>query len=121
MDILHDRAERTDAVDRAGIAAFRGILSSEPARQLILSVRVRHDVADVAVLLTVERSDSTCCFASSILPGRARQRWWVRSSRHNVASSMRRAAQARAVTATASSKVVGNQDGVVKVNPGEAS
>ena len=41
--------------------------------------------------------------------------------RDNVASSTRRAAQARAVTATASSKVVGNQDGMGKVNPGEVS
>ncbi len=35
------------------------------------SVGVRHDVADVSVLLTAERTDSTCCSASSILPGRA--------------------------------------------------
>jgi hypothetical protein len=34
-------------------------------------VRVRHDVADVAVLLSVERIDSTRCSASGILPGRA--------------------------------------------------
>jgi len=82
---------------------------------------VRHEVADVAVLLSAERTDSTCCSASSILPGRACQGRRVRSSRQNVASSHGRAAQAQAVTATASSKVVGNQDRVVKVNPGEAS
>src|SRR6266550_4354925 len=72
--------------------------------QLSLIVRVRHEVADVAVLLSVERTDSTCCSASSILPGRAFQGRRVRSSRHNVTSSARRAAQARALTATASSK-----------------
>jgi hypothetical protein len=44
-----------------------------------------------------------------------------RKPRDNVASSFGRAAQARAVTATASSQVVGNQDGVDKVNPGEVS
>jgi hypothetical protein len=32
-------AEPTDAVDRAGILAFRAILSARPARQLILVVR----------------------------------------------------------------------------------
>ena len=37
--------------------------------------------------------------------------------RDNVASSTRRAAQARAVTATASSKVVGNQDAVASGQP----
>ena len=41
--------------------------------------------------------------------------------RDNVASSSQRAAQARATTATASSMAVGNQDGVGKVNLGEAS
>src|SRR5262249_55162431 len=40
----------------------------------------------------------------------------VSSSRHNVASSVWRAARARAGTATASSKAVGNQDRVAKVN-----
>src|SRR5262249_8795079 len=34
-------AERTDAVDRAGIVAFHGTMSRQPARQLILSVRLR--------------------------------------------------------------------------------
>ena len=43
-----------------------------PARRLLNSaVRVRHEVADVAVLLSAERTYSTCCSASSILPGRA--------------------------------------------------
>lgn len=32
-------AERTDPVDRAGISAFRGMTSLQPARQLIQSVR----------------------------------------------------------------------------------
>lgn len=32
-------AERTDAVDRVGITAFYGLTSTQPARQLILSVR----------------------------------------------------------------------------------
>ena len=45
----------------------------------------------------------------------------VSSSRQNVASSLWRAAQARAVTATASSTAVGNQDWVGKVNPGKVS
>jgi hypothetical protein len=41
-------AERTDAVDRAGIAAFRSSMSTQPARQLILGVRqeVRMAVED---------------------------------------------------------------------------
>src|SRR5438445_12370469 len=34
-----DIAERTDAVDRAGITAFRASMSTQPARQLILGVR----------------------------------------------------------------------------------
>jgi hypothetical protein len=33
--------------------------------------RVRHEVADGAVLLSAERTGSTCCSASSILPGSA--------------------------------------------------
>jgi hypothetical protein len=33
------RAERMDAVDRAGILFFRGLKSLQPARQLILRVR----------------------------------------------------------------------------------
>ena len=32
-------AERTDTVDRAGMTAYRGMESNQPARQLILSVR----------------------------------------------------------------------------------
>ena len=37
--------------------------------QVGFEVRVRHEVADVAVLQSVERVDGTCCSASSILPG----------------------------------------------------
>ena len=44
----------------------------------------------------------------------------VISSRDNVASSLGRAAKARAATATASSKAVGNQDRVARVNFSEA-
>jgi hypothetical protein len=40
-------AEQTDAVDRAGITAFRGILSLQPARQLILSVQPFENVEAV--------------------------------------------------------------------------
>jgi hypothetical protein len=41
-----------------------------PAGPLLsYGVRVRHEVADVAVLRFAERVDSTCCSASSILPG----------------------------------------------------
>jgi hypothetical protein len=35
----NDIAERTDAVDRAGILVFRGLKALKPARQLILGVR----------------------------------------------------------------------------------
>jgi hypothetical protein len=52
-----------------------------------LIVRVRHEVADVAVRRCLESADRTCCSASSILPG-------VVSSRDNVASSFGRAAKA---------------------------
>jgi hypothetical protein len=45
----NDNAERTDTVDRAGITALRVPRSIQPARQLILSVRVRDDVVDGAV------------------------------------------------------------------------
>ena len=38
VDSGEDLAERTDAVDRVGITAFRGSMSPQPARQLILSV-----------------------------------------------------------------------------------
>jgi hypothetical protein len=37
-------AERTDAVDRAGMMVFRRMKSSEPARQLILGVRRQLEV-----------------------------------------------------------------------------
>jgi hypothetical protein len=40
-DIQDSLAERADAVDRAGILAFRGTMFDQPARQLILSVRRR--------------------------------------------------------------------------------
>jgi hypothetical protein len=36
---MNNIAERTDAVDRAGITAFRGSMSTQPARQVILGVR----------------------------------------------------------------------------------
>jgi hypothetical protein len=37
-------AERTDAVDRAGVTAFQRSTSTEPARQLILGVRPEEDM-----------------------------------------------------------------------------
>jgi len=39
IDSGGDIAERTDAVDRAGVPAFRGSMSTQLARQLILGVR----------------------------------------------------------------------------------
>jgi hypothetical protein len=81
-------AERTDAVDRAGITVLRRSTTIEPARQLILGVRVRHDVVAVTVMHLGE-SDITCGAARSIVPGRASQD--VRSFRNNVASSARMA------------------------------
>src|SRR5579862_4749966 len=40
-------AKQPDAVDRAGMTAFRGILSLQPARQLIVRAR-RHTLANAA-------------------------------------------------------------------------
>jgi hypothetical protein len=80
---------------------------------LSLVVRVRHEVADVAVLKSEDRLT-----APAVLPAVS---YRDSKPRDNVASSFARAAQAQAVTATTSSKVVGNQDGVGKVNPGKVS
>jgi hypothetical protein len=70
---------------------------------------VRHEVVDVAVtpledgryLLFCQQDPTEACVAGN---------GGVRSPRHNVASSQRKAARARADAATASLRVVGNQD-----------
>jgi hypothetical protein len=49
----------------------RTVLRGRGWREPLLLPDVRHDVADVSVLLSAERIDNTCCSASSILPGRA--------------------------------------------------
>jgi hypothetical protein len=54
---------------RGALWSFRGQWHPSPPAPQSYIVRVRHEVADVAVLLTAERTDSTCCSASSILPG----------------------------------------------------
>ena len=66
-------AEPAAAANRRGMAAFQGVAALPPRRWLSFIVRVRHEVADVAVLLSVERTDSTRCSASGILPGHACQ------------------------------------------------
>src|SRR6516225_8298402 len=63
-------AEPAVAADGAGIVAFRGIQSSQPAPLLNLVVRVRHEVAGVSVMRD-RKHDITCCSASSLLPGPA--------------------------------------------------
>src|SRR5262249_51092229 len=68
-------------------------------RRLNSVVGVRHEVADVAVLRTEDRPT-----APAVLPAVSHR---DRKPRDNVASSLWRAAQAPAVTATASSKAVG--------------
>jgi hypothetical protein len=97
----------------AALLVSRGIqpLLVAPAGELV--VRVRHEVADVAVLKSED-----WLTAPAVLPAVS---YRDNKLRDNVASSLRWAAQAQAVTATASSEAVGNQDGVGKVNPGEAS
>jgi hypothetical protein len=80
-----------------------------PAGQVSWSVRVRHEVVDVAVmpledgryLLFCQQYPTGACVAGN---------GGVRSLRDNVTSFFGRAVRARADTATASLKVVGNQD-----------
>src|SRR5262249_54967633 len=107
----NSRAEQSAAADRAGMSAFRDMTVSRPARLLSCGVRVRHEVADVAVLKSADRLT-----APAVLPAVS---YRDRKPRDNVTSSFGRVARARAVTTTTSSTVVGNQDGVGKVNPGE--
>jgi hypothetical protein len=76
-------------------------------------VGVRHEVAEVTVLRSEDRLP-----APAVLPAVS---YRDHKPRDHVASSLARAAQARAVTATASSQVVGNPDRVVGANPGEGS
>src|SRR5262249_59665192 len=61
-------AERTDAVDRAGITAFRSSMSAQPARQLILGVR-RHQ--ECAVGTTDRSCVSHLAEAQAHVPGPA--------------------------------------------------
>jgi hypothetical protein len=77
-----------------------------------LVVRVRHEVADVAVLRP-RRGRQHLLFCQQYPTGRcASGNGGVPSSRDNVSSSFGGAAEARADTATTSINVVGDQDRV---------
>lgn len=76
-------AERTDAVDRAGITALRGAMATPLARQLILGVRVRHEGVAVAVTCYCQ-CHLLYCQQSPTGTGVTDE---VCSSRHNVASA----------------------------------
>src|SRR5262249_52982711 len=60
------RARRTGSaweLQAAGAFVVSSPLRGVPRRLLSVVARVRHEVADVAVLLSVERIDGTCCSA----------------------------------------------------------
>src|SRR5262245_38202175 len=65
------RREEGRATLRPRGTAARGIARAPGGPETESPVRVRHEVADVAVLRPREKADSTCCSASSIQPRRA--------------------------------------------------
>ena len=66
---LNRRAFLAATATAAVVSAATGRDYSRNAAPQRYPVRVRHDVADVTVLRQMICVDSTCCSASSIIPG----------------------------------------------------